>query len=93
MRLNLITPLRVDTSRPGEAHLRASDEQGGGRYILTYDARELQAASEEIRVSDERLRPVWGDRVERLVLTTKGTALRGGYRVVLREASGHHAGT
>jgi hypothetical protein len=79
VRLHLMTPLRVDTSRPGEAHL-------GGRYLLSYDARDLNATSEEIRVSDERLRSVWGDRVERLVLTAKGTALRGGYRVTLREA-------
>jgi hypothetical protein len=85
-RLNLITPLRVDTSRPGEAHLRASAEQGGSHYVLTYDARELHATSEETRLSDERLRRVWGDHVERIVLTTKGTGRRGGYRVVLREA-------
>jgi hypothetical protein len=69
----------VDTSRPGEARL-------GDRYVLTYDARELSAAAEEIRISDERLRSVWGERVERIVLTTKGRALRGGYRVALREA-------
>src|SRR2546430_6221000 len=31
VRLNLMTPLRVDTSRPGEVRL-------GGRYVLTYDA-------------------------------------------------------
>jgi hypothetical protein len=79
VRLSLMTPLRVDTSRPGEARL-------GDRYVLTYDARELSAAAEEIRISDERLRSVWGERVERIVLTTKGRALRGGYRVALREA-------
>ena len=79
VRLNLMTPLRVDTSRPGEARL-------GGRYLLTYDARELHAVAEEIPISDEHLRAVWGDRVERLVLTANGTALRGGYRVMLREA-------
>ncbi|HEY6156383.1 MAG TPA: heparinase II/III family protein [Gemmatimonadales bacterium] len=79
VRLNLMTSLHVDTSRPGEARL-------DDRYLLTYDARALKAASEEIRVSDERLRSVWGDRLERIVLTAQGTALRGGYRVVLRQA-------
>jgi len=78
-RLNLMTPLRVDTSRPGEVRL-------GGRYVLTYDARKVNAAVEEIRASDERLRSVWGDGLERLVLTPQGTALRGDYRLVLREA-------
>ena len=79
VRLNLMTALRVDASKPGAVHL-------GGRYVLTFDAHELHATAEEIPISDEHLRSVWGDRVERLVLTTQGTALRGGYRVVLREA-------
>jgi len=78
-RLNLMTPLSVDTSQPGAVHL-------GGRYVLSFDAHELRATAEEIPISDEHLRSVWGERVERLVLTTQGTALRGGYRVMLREA-------
>jgi len=78
-RLNLMTPLSVDTSQPGAVHI-------GGRYVLSFDAHELRATAEEIPISDEHLRSVWGERVERLVLTTQGTALRGGYRVVLREA-------
>jgi len=80
-RLSLMTPLRVDTSRPGEVRL-------GGRYVLTYDAGKVNAAAEEIGVSDERLRSVWGDGLERLVLTPRGTALRGAYRVTLRQAKG-----
>ena len=79
VRLNLMTPLSVDTSKPGAVHL-------GGRYVLTFDAHELYAAAEAIPITDEHLRSVWGDRVERLVLTTQGTALRGSYRVMLREA-------
>ena len=78
-RLNLMTPLSVDTSQPGAVRL-------GGRYVLSFDAHELHATAEEIPISDEHLRSVWGERVERLVLTTQGTALRGGYRVVLHEA-------
>ena len=78
MRLNLMTSLRMDTSSPGEVRV-------GDRYVIAYDARTLSAAAEEIPLSDEHLRSVWGDRVARLVLTTHGTALQGGYRVVLRE--------
>ena len=79
VRLNLMTPLRADTSRRGEVRL-------GGLYILIFDPRQLHATVEEIRVSDQQLRSVWGDAVERLVLTTQGTALHGGYRVMLRAA-------
>ena len=84
LRLSLMTPLRVDITRPGEVHLRASQEQGGGRYLLAYDARLLRVAAEDIEISDAQLRSVWGDRFRRLVLTTQGSALEGGYRVVLR---------
>ena len=83
--LSLMTPLRVDITRPGEVHLRASQEQGGGRYVLAYDAHVLRVAAEDIAISDAQLRSVWGDRLGRLVLTTQGTALEGGYRVVVRE--------
>jgi hypothetical protein len=86
VRLNLMTAMRVDTSTPGEVHLRAPEEQGGRHYVVVYDPRMLHATSEQIRVSDERLRSVWGDRVERIVLTTNGTALHGSFEVVLREA-------
>jgi Heparinase II/III-like protein len=84
VRLSLMTPLRADTTRPGEVHLRASPEQGGGRYVLTYDAHVLRVAAEDIAISDAQLRSVWGDRLGRLVLTTRGPALAGGYRVMLR---------
>jgi len=79
-RLSLMTSLRVDTSRPGEVRL--------GGYVLTYDAGKVNAAVEEIRVSDERLRSIWGDGLERIVLTTRGSTLRGDYRVTLRKAKG-----
>jgi heparinase II/III-like protein len=79
VRLSLMTPLSVDTSQPGAVHL-------GGRYVVGFDAHELHATVEEIPISDEHLRSVWGERVERLVLTTLGTARRGGYQVTLREA-------
>src|SRR5881394_30118 len=78
-RLSLMTPLSVDTSQPGAVHL-------GGRYVLTFDGHELHATAEEIPISDEHLRSVWGDGLERLVLTPQGTALRGDYRVTLRQA-------
>src|SRR5437588_70729 len=54
--LSLMTPLRVDITRPGEVHLRASQEQGGGRYVLAYDAHVLRVAAEDIAISDAQLR-------------------------------------
>ena len=76
VRLSLMTPLRADIARPGEVHF--------GHYVLAYDARALRVAAEDIAISDEHLRSVWGDQVTRLVLTTQGSALSGSYRLELR---------
>src|SRR5256885_11511616 len=80
-----MTPLRADPSRRGEVRL-------GGLYILIFDPRQLHATVEEIRVSDQQLRSVWGDAVERLVLTTQGTALHGGDPGVVPAAEGSTRG-
>src|SRR2546423_872908 len=64
-RLKLLTPLHVDTSRPGEVRL-------GGRYGLTYDAGKVTAAGEEIPASDARPRPGWGGGLEPLPLPPPG---------------------
>lgn len=86
IRLNLMTPLVVDISRPGEVHLRATPEGAGGHFVLTYDARAFLATTEEIPISDARLRPVWGDRLARIVLISNSRELRGDHRITVRYA-------
>lgn len=83
VRLNLMTPLLVDVSRPGEVRLRAPD--GGRAYLLRYDAERFRAEVEEIPIRDARLRPVWGERLARIVLVGREKELRGSYGITLRE--------
>src|SRR5205085_2472750 len=75
VRLSLMTPLLVDTSRPGEVRLRESGD-GARSYVLRYDAARFRASAEEIPIQDARLRPIWGDRLARVVLTSTSSAPR-----------------
>jgi hypothetical protein len=84
VRLNLMTPLLVDTSIPGAVHLR--DASGARHYVLRYDPAKFRASSEEIPLQDARLRAMWGERLARVVLTGRGKALRDNYTVVVRYA-------
>ena len=82
LRLSFMTPLRPDVSRAGEVHLAPSDGTGSS-FILRYDAARFDATTEEIPIADARLRPVWGDRVARVVLVAKDKALRGEHRLTV----------
>ena len=84
MRLSFMTPLLVDVSAPGEVRLRASS--GDGAYTLRYDASKFTASAEEIPIADARLRPIWGERLARIVLTGKGTPPRDSFGISIAYA-------
>jgi hypothetical protein len=75
LRLSFMTPLRPDVLHPGEVRLRA--DSGGAAFAIRYDAARFDATSEEIPIADARLRPVWGDRLARVMLVSKARSLRG----------------
>jgi hypothetical protein len=81
LRLSLMTPLRPDVSHPGEVRLRA--DSGGAAFAIRYDAARFDATSEEIPIADARLRPVWGDRLARLMLVSKARSLRGEHHLTI----------
>jgi hypothetical protein len=81
LRLNLMTPLHPDVSRPGEVRLRA--DSSGATFVIRYDAARFDAANEEIPIADARLRPVWGTRLARVVLVAKDRALRGEHHLTI----------
>ncbi|PYP79167.1 MAG: heparinase [Gemmatimonadetes bacterium] len=83
LRLNLMTPLRVDVSRPGELRLHGD---GVGGFIIRYDAARFDVTSEEIPIADARLLPVWGNRLARVVLVSKDKSLRGEHHLSVEYA-------
>jgi len=89
VKLHFLTPLTPDVATPGRVLLSrpggapSSPEAG---YVLLYDGKRFTASVEEKAVTDGRLRPVWGDRLFRIVLTARESSRSGSHRVVVREA-------
>jgi hypothetical protein len=63
LELSLVTPCRVDASQAGQLVLAS----GGGPVRLRYDSA-LAPKVEEVAVTDGRLRPVWGEKLYRVLL-------------------------
>jgi hypothetical protein len=80
---DVATPGRVVLSGPGGALVSAGGEAG---HVLLYDAKRFTASVEEKAVTDTRLRPVWGERLFRIVLTARERSARGSHRIVVRSA-------
>jgi hypothetical protein len=91
VRLHFVTPLAADVStrgrvilsRPGRPPVSAGGEAG---HVLAYDPKRFTATVEEQAVDDSRLQPIWGDRLFRIILAGRESALRGAHHIVLRAA-------
>jgi hypothetical protein len=81
--LNLMTPLWVDLSAPGKVILSDARTSASLKVVISYDRAQFTAASEEIKLTDGRLRAVWGDRVARIVLSSTGSAIQGDYKITV----------
>ena len=76
-RLMLITTVPPMSGHPGVITL--------GKYRLEYDIRELSAETEDISsLLDPLLRRIWGDRMYRIVLTIKSSALKGRVKYAIK---------
>jgi hypothetical protein len=91
VQLHFMTPLAPDVSRSGVVVLARSGRapvSAGGEAgpVLLYQTKLFRASVEELPVTDTRLRPVWGDRLYRIVLTSRDRSKRGSHRLVVRSA-------
>jgi hypothetical protein len=69
--LSLLTPCEVDLGQPGYIALRATPLPDGRRSAagqITYEANKLTPSTEVVPIEDERLRPIWGDHLKRIIL-------------------------
>jgi hypothetical protein len=90
-RLHFVTPRAADVSTPGRVLLSLPGGApvlagGGAGHVLAYDRKRFTASVEEQVVDDSRLRPIWGERLFRIVLTVREMTLRGSHRVTVRAA-------
>jgi hypothetical protein len=91
VRLHFLTPLAADVATPGRVALSRPDRgpvsgRGGAGHVLLYDGTRFTARVEEKAVTDSRLRPIWGDRLFRIVLTARASPRRGSHRIVVQQA-------
>ena len=90
-RLHFLTPLAADVATPGRVVLSPTggvpvSAGGEAGHVLLYDGKRFTATVEEKSVTDARLRPIWGDRLFRIVLTARHRSRRGSHRIVVRSA-------
>ena len=79
----LMTPCAVAVKQPG---LLALDGGAGlgGRALIRHDPG-LAVKVEEIRITDARLKPIWGERLYRILLSAAGVASSGRWTVEISE--------
>ncbi|HEY9078125.1 MAG TPA: heparinase II/III family protein [Anaerolineaceae bacterium] len=70
--LSLVTACKVEFGQAGVIHLLENPLAEGrvsGSGVIEYDPAVLSAACERVALTDERLQPVWGDHLTRIVFT------------------------
>ncbi len=82
--LSLMTPLRIDTSGPGRILLK--DRGPGAGIVIAYDSAQLKHTFEDIPITDSRLKPVWGERIARILLISQSKDSQGEYALSLEYA-------
>jgi len=84
VKLNIITAFNADVSKTGWIFL--TDKRNKSLvYEIIYDPVKFMVSDEEKEVTDDRLIPVWGNRLTRLVFTVKDKSLKGQYQLILRK--------
>ena len=82
--LNLLTACSLGEEEQESIKLQSADLPDGrrsGMAKLQYDTEKLIVETEEIRVEDENLRRIWGDRLTRLILKTKRSSQKDNWRL------------
>jgi hypothetical protein len=85
--LSLMTASRVDLSNPGIIRFEPADLPGGrraGSGLLHYDAERFAVELQRVPISDERMAPVWGSQVQRIVLKDRKPAASGSWLLVFQ---------
>jgi hypothetical protein len=83
--LNLMTSCVPAVAKEGMVSLH-QDAGGKGRTIsLKYDESKFSAAVEPVALEDERLKASWGEKIYRIVLTSRLNSLEGEYSLTFRE--------
>ncbi|TVR51328.1 MAG: hypothetical protein EA426_20040, partial [Spirochaetaceae bacterium] len=85
--VSFLTPCAVDTAQPGVVQLAKRPtapglESAAGR--VAYDAEKFAVSVETVETTDERLAPIWGDHITRVVFTAMSPAKTGRLTYTIR---------
>ena len=80
--LNLMTP-QAPRMEPGTVVLEYDPTL---RLLIRFDASQLSAAAEPIRIEDAKLKRVWGDTLYRIVLENREPTAEGDWMLVVEKA-------
>ena len=83
--LHLMAAGAVDASQPGL--LLCASPEGGRPLAVRYDPQIFAATVEEITIEDARLRPVWGERIYRVILTALSPQAQGNWTLTVQAGS------
>jgi hypothetical protein len=80
---NFLTSLGAEVAAPGRVRLSDPARPGGRTFVLVFDASRFNPTVETIPVTDTRMHGSWGDRLVRVVLTSRTTGLSDRFAVRL----------
>lgn len=83
LQLNLITPCQVDSGTDGV--LVFSDSAGDHMLHATYPSNKLSASVERHAIEDAQIGKVWGDHLNRVVLTWNQAPAHGDWMIEFRK--------
>lgn len=81
--LSLMTPCDVTAGGSGQLRLEAREFVAGRRSAagtVEFDPERFQATVETIPIQDQRMEPVWGERLQRIVFTDRSPGRAGNLR-------------
>jgi hypothetical protein len=84
--LSLLCASSLDLSQAGLARLKTVVLPNGrvsAKGIIRYDAQRFSTSAEEIKISDDNLRPVWGQRVWRILLSAREPQANGRWELTI----------
>lgn len=90
--LSLLTPTKTSSPEPGIVRLEASPfgaRRMSGSGILRYPADSFRISFETVAITDERLGGVWGDHLNRVVLTALTPPLKGSWQFQINLHTSH----
>jgi hypothetical protein len=85
--LTLLTPCTVTLDTPGVVALGTGefgDGKTSGAGRVEYDAATFTVRTETVPITDERMGPVWGDHLTRIVFSTENPPVEGQWRFTVK---------